>query len=64
MARERAWLESSRAGDGEWRLAALGHWDLKAAGSLSGTLDRFALDGGGAVSLDLSRLDADRKSVV
>ncbi|AWJ92520.1 ABC transporter permease (plasmid) [Azospirillum baldaniorum] len=58
MARERAWLESSRAGDGEWRLAALGHWDLKAAGSLSGTLDRFALDGGGAVSLDLSRLDA------
>ncbi|WP_237906312.1 MlaE family lipid ABC transporter permease subunit [Azospirillum brasilense] len=58
MARERAWLESSRAGDGEWRLTALGHWDLKAAGSLSGTLDRFALDGGGAVSLDLSRLDA------
>lgn len=58
MARERAWLESSRASDGEWRLAALGHWDLKAAGSLSGTLDRFALDGGGAVSLDLSRLDA------
>ncbi|WP_454016829.1 MlaE family lipid ABC transporter permease subunit [Azospirillum sp. Marseille-Q6669] len=58
MARERAWLESSRAGDGEWRLTALGHWDLKAAGPLSGTLDRFALDGGGAVSLDLSRLDA------
>ncbi|QCO04529.1 MlaE family lipid ABC transporter permease subunit [Azospirillum argentinense] len=58
MARERAWLESSRAGDGEWRLTALGHWDLKAAGSLSGALDRFALDGGGAVSLDLSRLDA------
>ncbi|CAO3452045.1 ABC transporter permease [Azospirillum argentinense] len=58
MARERAWLESSRAGDGEWRLAALGHWDLKAAGGLSGTLDGFALDGGGAVSLDLSRLDA------
>ncbi|TWA92843.1 phospholipid/cholesterol/gamma-HCH transport system permease protein [Azospirillum brasilense] len=58
MARERAWLESSRAGDGEWRLTALGHWDLKAAGDLSGTLDRFALDGGGAVSLDLSRLDA------
>ncbi|MGR0188438.1 MlaE family lipid ABC transporter permease subunit [Azospirillum aestuarii] len=58
MARERAWLESSRAGDGEWRLTALGHWDLKAAGALSGTLDRFALDGGGAVSLDLSRLDA------
>ncbi|KAA0680220.1 MlaE family lipid ABC transporter permease subunit [Azospirillum brasilense] len=58
MARERAWLESSRAGDGEWRLTALGHWDLKAAGGLSGTLDRFALDGGGAVSLDLSRLDA------
>lgn len=58
MARERAWLESSRAGDGEWLLTALGHWDLKAAGSLSGALDRFALDGGGAVSLDLSRLDA------
>ena len=58
MARERAWLESSRAGDGEWRLAALGHWDLQAAGSLSATLDGFALDGGGAVSLDLSRLDA------
>ncbi|CAO3451326.1 ABC transporter, permease protein (cluster 9, phospholipid) [Azospirillum argentinense] len=58
MARERAWLESSRAGDGEWRLTALGHWDLKAAGGLSGTLDGFALDGGGAVSLDLSRLDA------
>ncbi|WP_286191876.1 MlaE family lipid ABC transporter permease subunit [Roseomonas genomospecies 6] len=63
MARERAWLESSRAGDGEWRLTALGHWDLKAAGSLSGALDRFTLDGGaldgdGAVSLDLSRLDA------
>ncbi|PWC64370.1 MlaE family lipid ABC transporter permease subunit [Azospirillum sp. TSH58] len=58
MARERAWLESSRAGDGEWRLTALGQWDLKAAGSLSGTLDGFALDGGGAVSLDLSRLDA------
>ncbi|WP_247895360.1 MlaE family lipid ABC transporter permease subunit [Azospirillum brasilense] len=57
MARERAWLESSRAGDGEWLLTAFGHWDLKAAGSLSGTLDRFALDGGGAVSLDLSRLD-------
>ncbi|AIB13899.1 ABC transporter permease (plasmid) [Azospirillum argentinense] len=51
-------MESSRAGDGEWRLAALGHWDLKAAGGLSGTLDGFALDGGGAVSLDLSRLDA------
>ncbi|MBK3732012.1 MlaE family lipid ABC transporter permease subunit [Azospirillum brasilense] len=58
MARERAWLESSRAGDGEWRLTALGHWDLKAAGGLSGALDGFALDGGGAVSLDLSRLDA------
>lgn len=58
MARERAWLESSRAGDGEWRLTALGRWDLQAAGSLSGTLDGFALDGGGAVSLDLSRLDA------
>ncbi|ALJ37437.1 MlaE family lipid ABC transporter permease subunit [Azospirillum brasilense] len=58
MARERAWLESSRAGDGEWRLTALGHWDLQAAGSLSATLDGFALDGGGAVSLDLSRLDA------
>ena len=32
MARERAWLESSRAGDGGWVLTALGHWDLKAAG--------------------------------
>ncbi|MDQ2101873.1 ABC transporter permease [Azospirillum isscasi] len=63
MARERAWLESSRAdggggGGGGWMLTALGHWDLKAAGSLSGALDRFALDGGGTVSLDLSRLDA------
>lgn len=58
MARERAWLESSRAGDGGWMLTALGHWDLKAAGSLSGALDRFALDGGGTVNLDLSRLDA------
>src|SRR3712207_4660789 len=63
MAREGAWMESSRDGDGAWLLTALGRWDLKATGGMAGELEAFTLDGqsgdgqGGAVRLDLSRLD-------
>lgn len=60
MARDRAWVEASRVDDGGggWLVAALGRWDLKAAGNLARDLDGFSPgDGGGALRLDLSRLD-------
>ena len=57
MARQGAWIESSRNQDGGWLVTALGRWDLKATGGMARELESFALDGGG-VRLDLSRLDA------
>ncbi|MBP2313805.1 MlaE family lipid ABC transporter permease subunit [Azospirillum soli] len=64
MAREGAWVEASRIGDGDqhdggWLVTALGRWDLKAAGGLARELESFSPgDGRGPLRLDLSRLDA------
>ena len=67
MAREGAWLDTARAGDGGWTLAARGRWDLQATGGMARDLESFSLDGAaldgngggtGAVRLDLSGLDA------
>ncbi len=55
-------LESARGADGGWEVVALGRWELRSAAAAARGLESFALgDGtaaGGALRLDLSRLEA------